>query len=192
MKERGMVFGTELIPAIQKDLKTMTRRVMNPQPKMKLAKGELPNTIGLWFDENGTYWRPPLQKGDLIWVKEVYCVCDAKLHHSGGNVCYKADGESDQPICTTIRKWKSPRFMFKKYARIWLEITKDPRAERLWDITNADVFKEGCALIQWATHPEWRPTARFAQLWDSLNTKHGHGWDKNEFVFVYEFKRIER
>ena len=37
-----------------------------------------------------------------------------------------------------------------------------------------------------------RPSQRFANLWNNLNAKRGYGWDKNPWVWVYAFRRIEK
>jgi hypothetical protein len=32
----------------------------------------------------------------------------------------------------------------------------------------------------------------FAKLWDELNAKRGYGWDKNPWVWVIEFEKVEK
>lgn len=32
----------------------------------------------------------------------------------------------------------------------------------------------------------------FQQLWDSINAKRGYGWDKNPWVWVIEFRRVDQ
>jgi len=77
---------------------------------------------------------------------------------------------------------KTPgRFMYKSLARIWLEIT-GVRVERVQEITQSDCISEGiCPHLP----------CYFQKLWDSLNAKRGFGWDKNPWVRVIEFKKIE-
>jgi len=108
---------------------------------------------------------------------------------------------------------QSARFMYKTLARIWLEIT-NIRVERVQDIVadeySWDVFHEGiCQIcedegVRYDSDPLGEPPqycggnggigcfadykALFIELWDSLNSKRGYGWDKNPWVWVIEFK----
>ena len=91
--------------------------------------------------------------------------------------------------------------MPKKYARIWLEVT-DVRVERVQDISEEDAIAEGIKNVGETDWPKYEvkgndkltnyPQVALAELWDSLNAKRGFGWDINPFVWVNEFKRIER
>lgn len=80
-------------------------------------------------------------------------------------------------------KWKSPLFMPRSASRILLEI-KDIRVERLNGISEEDARAEG---IYW---PD--PISRkdnFIQLWESI--KGPGSWNKNPWVWVIEFEKIE-
>ena len=114
----------------------------------------------------------------------------------------------------TWGKWRPPRFMYKFLARIYLEIT-NIRVERVQDISKEDAKAEGCNcswLIKQANkakHNKRREIiyekygtpivdtrtaneqSEFAYLWDSINAKRGFGWDKNPWVWVIEFKRLQ-
>lgn len=95
--------------------------------------------------------------------------------------------------------WKSPLHMPKWAARTWLEVT-GVRAERLQDITEADAIAEGVfgpptSQAGWREYPYESchlDTAinSYRTLWESIN---GPGsWESNPWVWVYEFRRIER
>jgi len=95
--------------------------------------------------------------------------------------------------------WKSPLHMPKWAARTWLEVT-GVRAERLQDITEADAIAEGVfgpptSQAGWREYPYESchlDTAKssYRTLWESIN---GSGsWAANPWVWVYEFRRIER
>jgi len=108
--------------------------------------------------------------------------------------------------------WKSPLHMPKWAARTWLEVT-GVRAERLQEISATDVFAEGvqvpistqgvpllCVSRMVRGHIAWEKpkestaddivTSWYALLWEEIN---GAGsWAANPWVWVYEFKRMER
>ena len=85
-------------------------------------------------------------------------------------------------------------FMPRRAIRIFLEVVS-VRVERLQDISEADALAEGSR--EWASEqdtpvrdmPEGETHLIYRQLWESIN---GAGsWDKNPWVWVVEFKRIE-
>lgn len=98
--------------------------------------------------------------------------------------------------------------MPKEAARIFLRLT-DVRVERLQEITAEDCIAEGIDL-EWSdelpqpshmsiAYSEKRVKPAFikayAKLWDSLNAKRDGGkyaWDKNPWVFVYQFERCAK
>lgn len=132
------------------------------------------------------------QVGDWLWVKETWAQGLKQLH-------YKADWDllklrdNIRPLDVALRddKWKSPRFMFKKFARIWRQIT-GLRAERLQEISEDDCYREGIRLPRgmdvsietptWMVIDALKP--KFRELWDSLNAKRGYGWDMNKWNWV--------
>lgn len=106
---------------------------------------------------------------------------------------YKADSFWNHEC--KLLKWKPSIYMPKAAARIWLEIT-NVRVERLQDITEKDAKAEGiklsgsalrCALGNGPHFRDW-----FTLVWDELNAKRGFGWDVNPWVWVIEFRRVER
>jgi len=74
--------------------------------------------------------------GDLLWVKE-------QTYISSGKVFYRRDKNFS---CGDSRNWKSPMFMLKEHARIWLEVT-GVRQEKLSEISRDDCFKEGIIIF---------------------------------------------
>lgn len=87
-----------------------------------------------------------------------------------------------------------PRFMPKKYARIWLEVT-DIRVERLHDISEEDAIAEGVELNfmadldctgeirQGSSIAGW---AAFMELWESING--ADSWEANPWIWVVSYK----
>ncbi len=86
--------------------------------------------------------------------------------------------------------WKPSIFMPRWASRILLEVT-DVRVERVQDIreedARADCGKEKCCEAE-----GHGAIVAFHGLWDSINAKRGFGWDVNPWVWVVEFKRIEK
>lgn len=96
------------------------------------------------------------------------------------------------------------RFMPRVFSRIALEIVA-VRVERLQEISEEDALAEGCDdftlnedVKMWSSVVE-----KYAELWDSINDKnpprgeirqgiHPHSWDANPWVWVIEFKKIEK
>ncbi len=151
------------------------------------------------------------QLGDLIWPRETFM---SDWAHN--RVIYRADVGDDGMAPYMMRgeggwgggvgeantkgwKWKPSIHMPKKFARNWLRIT-GLREEHVQAISEADAKAEGCETEivrcpdlmgsgNWREFPLYK--AGFKTLWDSINKKRGHGWDKNPPVKVIEFERIE-
>jgi len=93
-------------------------------------------------------------------------------------------------------RWSSPIFMQKWAARIWLEIV-NIRIERLQELDLEDIYKEGFLIASDLAAEYGEERIRlfayewFQKRWDSLNAKRGFGWDKNPYVWVIEFVKIE-
>ena len=69
---KPIIFSTELIPKILDGTKTMTRRVIKPQPKYfpKMLYCQLP--IEVKFREEAVKSCPYGQVGDRLWVRETF------------------------------------------------------------------------------------------------------------------------
>ncbi|MEB5816679.1 hypothetical protein [Klebsiella quasipneumoniae] len=91
MKERGMIFNSEMVRAILDGRKTQTRRIMAPQPADDIERGIFPNpeVIG-WKSsrrhKHGSttahfchYGKP----GDRIWVRETWGVVSHTFSDDG-------------------------------------------------------------------------------------------------------------
>ena len=186
MKEKPVIFSSEMVRAILDGRKTQTRRI---------CKFEATDSWGIeCLVQNGVYFClmdradipsqrvdcPYGQVGDRLWVKETQW-------RNGGWV---ADGPS--PLRNDS---KIPSIFMKKiYARIWLEITSI-RVERVQDISETDAIEEGVECRCDVGRSEFDQCfltfrEHFAMLWDSLNAKRGYGLDKNPWVWVIEFKKL--
>lgn len=147
---KSIIISTPLIPATLDGRKTMTRRVIKPQPRCE----EKPTLCvdGFWRGRYRTisgidnvsvemdeikpckYGQP----GDRLFVKEVFC------KFKDGDIIYKADDPQKTIHLGTGKKikWTSPHFMRREFSRITLEIL-NVRVERIQDISEADVVAEG-------------------------------------------------
>lgn len=179
MAEKPILFSTEMVRAILDGRKTMTRRVIKPQPIDPYFRGGSKNPC--------KELTCPYQPEDILWVRETW----QKLDHSialdvpeGVHAyVYKASENGELWERETENwKWRPSIYMPREAARIFLRVT-GVRVERLQDISNEDVHKEGFA-------PWGDKYLRFADFWDHLNAKRGYGWDVNPWVWVVEFERI--
>lgn len=219
MKERPIIFNTEMVEAILDGRKWQTRRVLKKQPNhvhgvrydgideddKTVHYFEHINSDGsfseIYEDHRCHYGKP----GDHLWVKEAFCVDDWRyprgpIEEFKESVCYFA-----KPNAITKRqpKWYDAKVMPRWASRILLEIT-DVRCERVQDISVTDIQAEGinfetdnnfaCAeYFMSAGSPVVGGTPEhfaFIALWDSIY--HGEKrWAANPWVWVIEFRRVE-
>lgn len=195
MNVKPIIFSTKMVQAILGGRKTQTRRVMKPQPESPLYK--LPGRDEYFFGrcvENNyhdTVLKQPYQPGDILWVRETWGYARGGLHPEKGigysEILYKATDDSDD-----VERWRSSRYMPKEVARIYLRVT-DVRAERVQDITEEGAMEEGFPhQFDSPLHPYDGAAGAFIGTWDNLNAKRGYGWDKNPWVWIYTFERVEK
>ena len=196
IKERPILFSTDMVQALLEGRKTQTRRIIKPQP-LKLL--EISNDDGFnrpvfeyyRFDSPEKGWSVVAPKcpygwpGDVLWVRESFTAKrydwqDLLSRGSRMGITYKADNHyPDKPL-----KWKPSIHMPKKAARIWLKVT-DVRVERVQDITEEDGKDEGSPLelspCNWHHHYDW-----FKNLWNKINGD--ESWKANPWVWVVDFE----
>lgn len=192
MKERSIIFNSEMVQAILEGRKTQTRRVIKPQPKYTLDKSLSPVDIPC------PYGKP----GDLLWVRETWQMLERWGTEFGGApyeydlydgaipkeqsrnifIEYRADGYGDGP-------WHPSIFMPRWASRIMLEVT-GVRVERVKDISWDDALAEGiyhhgktcCSIDMFSVLAEEElthgydtpgccdsPVGSFSYLWDSIH-----------------------
>ena len=192
---KPILFNTDMVKAILAGKKTVTRRVIKPQPKSPVVC-----SLGVWQETipcaNGVrVFPPPYRPGDILYVRETWAfdTGDDGDEIGTGYFVYKAD-DLNHPDC----KWRPSIHMPKTAARIFL-LVKDVRVERLQDITYEDCKREGI-WDDYKTHsPQYHENlARraypvvFAGLWDDTikpADRATYGWDANPWVWVIEFER---
>lgn len=168
MTEHPLLFTGDMVRAIMDGRKTQTRRIN-------------PHKFRNW------------QVGDLIWPRETWRKgWISKNKQESGIVIYQAD---IQPFEHYMFKWKPSIHMPKDLARNWLRIT-GLREENVQDISDNDASAEGVVLSPSTLFPTMNTTSKqreqFPRLWDSVNKKRGHGWDKNPKVIAIEFERTDQ
>jgi len=192
MKEYPLLFQADMVRAILAGRKTQTRRtqgldVINKNPdEWKLIEFE--NGIvkcksliySLVINIKCPFW------ADQYWARETW----SQLSDVGRPLkkcLYRADYTPDDLRTDDFRNiiWKPSFFMPRWASRVQLKRT-DIRCERLQEIGGADVRKEGCSEEYWRHPFDW-----WIPLWDSINGKK-HPWTENPWVFVLDFKRIEK
>jgi len=215
-KERPILFSGPMVRAILDGRKTMTRRIVKPQPDSNINPVCIEDIEGhpwQWASLESRAWCPYGSIGDRLWVRETWLPLDSDHYHERGprdrlvdnrkyplrnGAAYAAEtsGDSDSERCRIELgyKWRPSIHMPRWASRMTLEIT-DVRVERLCSITEDDAIREGAPatenpdfdLDDPADDLEYSHLAGFIQLWETIN---GPGsWLANHWVWVLVFKR---
>jgi hypothetical protein len=179
MPKKGVIdFSTDMVRAILAGKKTVFRRFMRSQP----ADDFVPNRR--WAAEAST---PFGQKGDVVFVREAFHVCE---NHPELGVIYKADSvEGEFPeTCTEECGWVEAPFMPLEYVRIKLRILSITVA-KLQDIQEEDAKNEGVPLDGYLNAVEaFKAYWIYLQKWKKVS----HHWESNPWVWVVKFNRVRR
>ncbi len=191
MKERPILFNTEMVKAILDGRKTCTRRAIkfpNGMTGRPIGKaGDNSNPLGVMYP--GGIKRPPYQLGDILYVRETW-------FKDVDRYMYRANYSDQEKFYRDSKeiemKWKPSIHMPKEAARIWLKVT-DVKVEQLQEMDKTDALKEGidprlCLNLSHAL-------TKFKKIWDSTIKKSDldiYGWDADPWVWVIEFERCEK
>lgn len=198
VKERPILFSGPMIRAILAGTKSQTRRIMKPQPvadarwgggyawKTKRQSISVDSLNDSSFcPDMYPYGRP----GDRLWVRESWGIVPGHPERKDDMVVYRANGASH----SSVERWRPSIHMPRWASRLTLEIT-DVRVERLQEISAGDCLREGIRLDHsplWDKLPpsETDDYNAYRDLWERIN---GPGsWERNDFVWVISFKRVE-
>ncbi|MGZ8220036.1 MAG: hypothetical protein ACXWT0_00160 [Methylobacter sp.] len=175
MKERSILFNTEMVRAILDERKVQTRRVIKPQPTKILKRNPASASLEFckWpavqgsFDPDSGYLDRPLlcpygNKNDRLWVRETYqgplvsedeqsdYYANSDKYRSPKYCEYKADGGATPEFMTgdddLVCRWRPSIHMPRWASRIILEIT-NIRVEKLQDISEEDAEAEGISWL---------------------------------------------
>jgi len=188
MKERPIIFSSEMVRAILNGSKQMTRRVIKPQPEYDQC------SLSMRWKELSLYGReiieqcPCGQTGQRLWVRETWAYPldynTPDLQPNKNEIFLKAASD----ILAQGNKWRPSIFMPRWASRITLEI-REVGVERLQEITEEDAKAEG--VITPKQRGSWKSWVwAYKDLWNSLNAKRGYGWFTNPWVWVIEFKVV--
>lgn len=183
---KGILFKPYLIQAIIDGRKTITRRLMNPQP----PKGVEPDSPLKQRDGSYSYlftaapldqtddpehatpricaWTafPRYEPGEIVYVKETYAALD------GRHVYRLARDESGI-------KWRSPLFMPAKAARLFIQIEQaHPRQVKEIILAGAkECEREGIMFTSFGNYqPTGKVTADGGKTWHDLKPQPHPGW----------------
>lgn len=124
---KPILFNTDMVRAILEGRKTVTRRVIKPQPKSRLAYICMGHKHGSWSypgddaakywddesfklpdgltdEDKMRHWTPPYHTGDILYVRETWCWCP----------CWDCGGLSEDG--TTCQEDGIERVYFAKYS----------------------------------------------------------------------------
>ena len=183
MKEYPILFSGPMVRAIIEGRKTQTRRI----------------DVARWLKR---------KRGDRLWVRETWCTLAAwdgikpsELFETV-QIKYIADNSITKPTLWPWGDVRTSMFMPRWASRLLLELTEDPYAENVQDISGEDAIAEGVSIprcgcefcshsIQMCPADQSAAVEEFAHLWDSINAKRGYGWDANPEVAVVRFKLMD-
>lgn len=210
MTDRPIIFSAPMVRALLDGRKSMTRRVLNPQP-IENATFQGIARDGRALFSSGCFFgkaRLPYAPGDRLYVREG--VRGEELPDGQDGVRYRADyafipieginaparwlklhtyaDHSGHPVGPWVPSIHMPRWA----SRLALTVT-DVRVQRLQDISEEDAIAEGCDPVHFAPggstgNPSdgWLSYSEgFRTLWNSL---HGaDAWDQNPWVCALTF-----
>ncbi|QUI24885.1 hypothetical protein HZI73_22420 [Vallitalea pronyensis] len=213
MKERPILFNTDMVKAILEGRKTQTRRVIKGVNRMDFL-GQIvestdrthKNAAAFGFGSFGNivdaeierYIKIPCFENDILYVRETWKKYQKMVGQ--GNKCYlkefygyKSDEDNpNNPSEFYDGNWIPSIHMPKQVARIFLKVT-NVRVERLQDITAHECVLEGIDagnILKNAPDNKFAEYAKkeFEKTWDSIYKN----WNENPWVWVIEFERVER
>jgi hypothetical protein len=189
---KGLSFSEPMVKAWMEGRKTVTRRLMNPQPCQSF-EGPYQDKDGRWVmcENNPPHilrtfpLKPRYLPGEIVYIKEMWHCDDpaaAQDAMSRGEGLYYKAGMAEQEA--SMFKWKSPRFMPERASRSHARIVS-VIPERIQEINEIDAYLEGFR-DQLRGETFWPAGAQFKEIWDKL---HLGSWERNDWVWRIELEK---
>ncbi len=200
---KGLTFSEPMMVQWLAGNKSLTRRLMNPQPVFYEDGGcyyPFPPLLFLHQPQTVKKWRhyateDHFRKGvavdfskyctdETVYIKETWRTYagedDSEYEHP--SVEYKSDNPGKYPDL----KYKSPRFMPEWASRSHAMI-KSVRPERIQEITVEEIIKEGFSTTLREHEACCDLKEQFQNTWESL---HPGSWERNDWVWRYELEKL--
>jgi len=190
---KGLSFSEPMVKAWMDGRKTVTRRLVNPQPGEPCSHS-YQHPAELWWtfgDNTGRVWKPRYRPGETVYIKETWAFHDPLFDDDKAEsfriaalvdqsrIIYRASSPE-----YLLRRWRSPRFMPEWAARSHALIVSVMQ-ERVQEITEEDILQEGFRMenpnIFHLGYIE-----SFKKLWESL---HPGSWERNDWVWRIELEK---
>lgn len=171
-----------LTEAVLNGTKTMTRRIPSNYIDVKINILKPDTLIGLkngkWVQVKAKY-----KVGEIVAVAQSY-------RDAGITIIYRTIGEGYRiEKASTQKGWENKMYVGANLMPHQIQVT-NVRVERLQDISDEDCLKEGLFKDGRGKYFDFNtPQEAFASLINKINGK--GTWEKNHYVFVYEFKLIK-
>lgn len=219
---KPILFNTDMVRAILDGRKTVTRRVVKPQPKSHIAYACMGSGCGKWGypgkdaweywddesfrlpdgisqDELKRIWIPPCHTGDILYVRETWApMYPDETSKIVFGYMYKADdcglrGE-------VYQKWYDAKYPNGKdwcWPGKWRPSIHMPKEAARLFLRVTDVRVERLKEINVLSAmdegvTDWND---FVKLWNSTIKPADlplYGWDANPWVWVIEFERVRK
>lgn len=211
MREYPILFSGEMVRAILDGRKTVTRRVIKPQPTFaeqpRWSFGDGHSGKG-WYccedeypDEGSIFWGCPYgQPGDLLVPLTTWAALRSYDYLRPLALPEKTNiwtywSSDTKPAWAG--KLRPGRFLPTRFRHLLPRLENSGvSVEQVQDISDADVIAEGVEQQHIDKHREFfHPDdvhgLAFAELWNSINVRRGYGWDVDPWVWVVRFKQTE-
>lgn len=199
-----------LTQAVLDGRKTMTRRIFYIPDKLVPYLDiydifDIVDDCIIWKDKSDNIrmtFEPKYKVGEVVAIAQSYMDVD-RFHRKGKNAAYLEYLDSILPELKLYPGWGNKMFVKADLMPHHIEIT-DIKVERLQDISDEDCLKEGIVKGKCgseSTHfmdayyvpkekqPYCTPRDAFEVLIDKVSGK--GTWERNPFVWVYEFKLLD-
>ena len=199
-----------LTQAVLDGRKTMTRRIFYIPDKLVPYLDiydifDIVDDCIIWKDKSDNIrmtFEPKYKVGEVVAIAQSYMDVD-RFHRKGKNAAYLEYLDSILPELKLYPGWENKMFVKADLMPHHIKIT-DIKVERLQDISDEDCLKEG--IYEDSGDDDFPPSIfyefegneddgfdtpreAFASLIDKVSGK--GTWERNPFVWVYEFKLLD-